>query len=196
MITLSSFIAIFLTGIALSMDANSVSIVYGMQNRPFKWRNVLIPSACFGLAQGIMPCFGWLGGKLISEYVQAIDHWIAFGLLLIVGGKFIWDSRKDEGDEEPAAITSFWPLLLASFATSIDALVVGVSINLAGDPLIFSTIVIAIVTFVCTLICSLIGSKLGEKLGDKFGNKLLVIGGIVLIGIGVKILLQDTVFAN
>lgn len=194
MITFSSFIAILLMGVALSMDANSVSIVYGMMNRPFKWKNVLVPSACFGVAQAVMPCMGWLGGELVQAYVSAIDHWIAFGLLLAVGVKFIVDSQNDD-DESPSHILRLGPLLLASFATSIDACVVGVSINLAGDPLVFSAVVIGIVTFLASAAFSLIGSKIGEKLGHKFGKKLLIVGGVVLIGIGAKILISDLFFS-
>ena len=192
-ISISSFISLVFLGIALSMDASAVSIVYGTQNKPFSWKTVLIPSACFALAQAVMPCIGWLGGELVADFVKSVDHWIAFILLLIIGTKFILDSRK-ESDAENVSVIKFWPLLLASLATSIDACVVGVTINFAHDPLLLSIVIIGVMTFIDTMIASLAGAKLGEKLGDKLGNKLLIVGGVVLILLGTKILISDLFF--
>ena len=141
-----------------------------------------------------MPCIGWVGGELVAEFVKSVDHWIAFILLLIIGTKFILDARKTNEDE-PEGITNFWPLFLASLATSIDACVVGVTLNFAHDPLLLSIVMIGIITFIDTFVASLVGSKLGEKLGDKLGNKLLIVGGIVLIGLGTKILISDLFFS-
>lgn len=194
MVSISSFISLIFLGIALSMDASAVSIVYGIRNKPFSWKTVILPSLCFALAQAIMPCIGWVGGELVAEFVKSVDHWIAFILLLIIGTKFILDARKTNEDE-PEGITTFWPLFLASLATSIDACVVGVTLNFAHDPLLLSIVMIGIITFIDTFVASLVGSKLGEKLGDKLGNKLLIVGGIVLIGLGAKILISDLYFS-
>ena len=175
------------------MDASAVSIVYGSQNKPFSWKTVFIPSACFAFAQALMPCIGWLGGELVADFVRSVDHWIAFVLLLIIGIKFIMDARKED-EHAPVSVTKFWPLFLASLATSIDACVVGITINFAHDPLLISVMMIGIVTFVNTVMASLLGAKLGEKLGDKFGPKLLIVGGVVLILLGTKILVSDLFF--
>lgn len=178
-------ISYILMGFALAADASSVSLVYGSRFNPFKWRYAVIPSLAFGLAQGIMPVIGWAGGELVAEFIAAIDHWVAFVILVIVGGKFIWDSRH-ESEVEVKDVLKPLPIFLAAFATSIDACAVGFSLSLSGNPIVLPACIIALVTFLCCLICCRIGAKLGEK----FGPKLLLIGGLVLIGIGIKILCE------
>ena len=182
---MSVIISYVLMGFALAADASSVSLVYGSRFNPFKWRYALIPSLAFGLAQGIMPVIGWFGGELVAQFIEAIDHWVAFVILVIVGGKFIYDSRE-ESDVEVKDVLKPLPIFLAAFATSIDACAVGFTLSLNGDPIVLPACIIALVTFLCCLICC----RLGAKIGEKFGSKLLVMGGLVLIGIGIKILLE------
>lgn len=178
--------AYFLLGLALATDASSVSLVYGSRFTPFKWRYAVVPSLAFGIAQGIMPVIGWFGGAVIAQFIEAIGHWVAFVILMIIGGKFIWDS-KHESEVEVKDVLQPLPIFLAAFATSIDACAVGFSLSLNGNPIILPAIVIATVTFLCCIICCRIGAKLGEK----FGPKLLLVGGLVLIGIGIKILWEQ-----
>lgn len=175
----------FLIGLALSADASSVSLVYGGSFRPFKWRYAAVPALAFGVAQAVMPAIGWCGGELVARFVETFGHWIAFGILIVVGGKFILDSRH-ETETEVKDVLKPWPIIIAAFATSIDACAVGFSLALDGAPIVIPALIFGIVTFVCSLVCCKIGSKLGEK----FGPKLLLIGGIVLILIGVKILVE------
>lgn len=183
---IAAFISSVLTGFALAADASSVSLVYGSKFKPFKWRHAATPALAFGLAQGIMPAIGWLGGELVERIVERFGPWIAFFILLVIGIKFILDSRKDEAIETKD-ILKFVPLLLTAFATSIDACAVGFSLALAGEPIVFAAIIFAVVTFFCSLFACWIGAKLGEK----FGPKLLLIGGIILILIGCRILIHS-----
>ncbi len=172
-------------GFALAADASSVSLVYGGRFKPFKWRYAAIPAAAFGFAQAVMPAIGWGSGELIYRFVQAWGHWIAFVILLIVGGKFILDSRH-ENDAEVKSILKPLPIFLSAFATSIDACAVGFTLAMEEQPILVPALIFGVVTFMCSMICCYIGAKIGEKLGPR----LLLIGGIVLILIGIKILIS------
>lgn len=185
MISFSALFSYILIGLALAADASSVSLVYGGSFKPFKWRYAAVPALAFGVAQAVMPAIGWGGGELIYRFVDTFGHWIAFAILLIVGGKFILDSRH-ENDAVAKDVLKPWPIIVAAFATSIDACAVGFSLALDSAPILIPALIFGVVTFLCSMLCCKIGSKLGEK----FGPKLLLIGGIVLILIGVKILLE------
>ena len=179
------YLSYILVGLALAADASSVSIVYGLKNQPFRWTKAFIPAICFGVAQGVMPALGWWGGTWISQWLERWNHWIAFGILLIIGIKFIYDSRHEAEVKDDVLMHPLLLLLLA-IATSIDAFAVGFSMSLTQKPILVPALIYGVVTMICSLVCSRIGAKVGEK----FGTKLLVIGGIILIGIGIKILLE------
>ena len=187
--TVSQIITYILTGFALAADASSVSIVYGSKFVPFKWRYALMPAIAFGVAQAVMPAIGWFGGDLIASYIETIDHWVAFGILLVVGINFIRESRHDVEVKTENFIKPL-PLFMAALATSIDACAVGFSLSLSGNPILIPAIIFGVVTFLCSMICCRIGAKLGEK----FGPKLMCVGGIILIGIGTKILIEHLFF--
>ena len=182
---LSAFVAYILMGFALAADASSVSLVFGAGLKPFKIKYALIPALAFGFAQGLMPALGWLGGELIAEFIRSVDHWIAFIILIIVGIKFIYDSRKDEEVDIQKMIHPV-AVFLSAIATSIDAFAVGFTLAMTEQPIVLPASIFALVTFLCSLSCCYIGQKLGQK----FGPKLLIIGGIILILIGVKILVE------
>ena len=186
--SISALISYILMGFALAADASSVSLVYGASFRPFKWRYAAIPALAFGFAQAVMPAIGWVGGGLIASFIETIDHWVAFIILPVVGGKFIIDSRH-ENDAEAKDVLKPWPIFLAAFATSIDACAVGFSLALQDAPILVPALIFGIITFGCSILCCRIGAKLGEK----FGPKLLLIGGIILILIGIKILLEHLI---
>ncbi len=175
----------FLLGLALAADASSVSLVYGAKQQPFSWRKSFFPAFSFGLAQFVMPAVGWYGGALLSSFIEAVDHWIAFGILLAVGIKFIWDSRRPQDEAQPSGVSGA-ALFLAAFATSIDACAVGFGLRCADQPIWMPAAVIGVTTFGCSMIAHWFGSRLGAK----FGPKLLIVGGIILIAIGTKILLE------
>ena len=175
----------FLLGLALAADASSVSLVYGAKQQPFSWRKSFLPAFSFGLAQFVMPVAGWFGGALLSSFIEAVDHWIAFGILLIVGAKFIWDSRRPQDETQPSGVSGA-ALFFAAFATSIDACAVGFGLRCADQPIWLPSAVIGVTTFGCSMIAHWLGSRLGAK----FGPKLLIVGGFILIAIGTKILLE------
>ena len=190
-------IEIFLTGVGLSMDAFAVSICRGLQmRRKVNWRHLLIIAAFFGGFQALMPAIGYLLGSQFKDYIVAVDHWIAFGLLAFIGGKMVFDVigdiRKERGgcpcceqkaEEERLDVKN---IALMAVATSIDALAIGITFAFLEVNLLLAVAVIGITTF---LLCAL-GVLVGHKFGARFKNKASLAGGIVLILIGAKILLE------
>ena len=179
---------------ALAMDALAVSVSSGMLMQKNPVRQGLKMAGTFGVFQGVMPLLGYTVALTFADKIRAVDHWVAFILLVFVGGKSLWGAFHD-GDEEPVDPTGLKNLLLMAVATSIDALAVGASFSmmaktgvlaLAGGSLI-ACAVIAAVTFV---IC-LFGVWIGRRAGDVLGRRAEIVGGIVLILIGLKILLED-----
>jgi putative Mn2+ efflux pump MntP len=164
-----------------------------------KMRQNLRIAGSFGLFQGIMPLLGYAVANTFSDKFEAIDHWIAFGLLGFVGGKMLWEALRG-GEDIPSGDLSSWrSVMLMSVATSIDALAVGASFAVMPHEGILAlragyllcAAIIAVVTFVLCFG----GVILGCRFGNLFGNKAEIAGGVVLIGIGIKILLEHTIFA-
>jgi putative Mn2+ efflux pump MntP len=184
-----SFITIIILAVGLGVDAFSVAIGIGATNDKKSWAPVLRLAAAFGIFQFIMPIIGWLAGLTVVEIIASFDHWIAFSLLTLVGGKMIWEGFEKESDEEKADQTRGWPLLLLSIATSIDALAVGFSFSVLKNPILFPALIIGIICFVMTTV----GMIFGKALAKIFGKKVEIFGGIVLIAIGVKILIDHLV---
>ena len=184
-----SFITIIILAVGLGVDAFSVDIGIGASNDKKSWAPVLRLAAAFGIFQFIMPIIGWLAGLTVVEIIASFDHWIAFSLLTLVGGKMIWEGFEKESDEEKADQTRGWPLLLLSIATSIDALAVGFSFSVLKNPILFPALIIGIICFVMTTV----GMIFGKALAKIFGKKVEIFGGIVLIAIGVKILIDHLV---
>ncbi|MEI7637460.1 MAG: manganese efflux pump MntP family protein [Syntrophus sp. (in: bacteria)] len=179
-----SFISILVIAIGLGMDAFSVAISIGAVNRKVSFARVLRLSTSFGLFQFFMPLAGWLGGMTVADYIAGYDHWIAFMLLIYVGGKMIHESFQHEEKVHPNDPTKGLTLLILSVATSIDALAVGLSLAFLKMPILYPSMIIGVVAFIMTAL----GMLFGEKLGKICGKRVEVIGGIILIGIGVKIL--------
>lgn len=176
-----------LLALGLSMDAVAVSICAGLA-RPGErfWRAMRMPLA-FGFFQALMPLLGWLGGQTFVERIAAWDHWIAFALLAGIGGKMLWEAWRGE-DECPAGGDPFaWGrLLVLSVATSIDALAAGLSIALIG---LHVGVTVAIIGATTALLC-LPAVRLGGRLGERWASRAEVVGGLVLIAIGVRILVE------
>jgi len=180
-----------LIALALSMDAFSVAS--GVCVSKLSLAHALRASLSFGLFQFAMPVAGWLLGETFRAYIQGLDHWIAFGLLAIVGGRMVAEAI---GRREPAAcpddekgktdIRDPKTLLVLSVATSIDALAVGLSYSVVGTPILEPAAVIGIVTFV---VC-LVGTEFGKRIGARFERWASLAGGLVLIGIGARILIE------
>ena len=192
------FIEIFLTGVGLSMDAFAVSICRGLQmRRSVNWKHLLIIAAFFGGFQALMPAIGYLLGSQFKDYIVAIDHWIAFALLAFIGGKMVYDVICDIREEKDGCEScsceekteerlDIRQLALMAVATSIDALAVGITFAFLEVNLLLAVAVIGITTFA---LCAL-GVVVGHKFGSRFKNKASLAGGIVLILIGAKILLE------
>ena len=190
-----SFITLFLTGVSLSMDAFAVSICRGLQMRArVNIKHLLIIAAFFGGFQALMPAIGYLLGSQFKDYIVSVDHWIAFGLLAVIGGKMIWDviAESREGEEDCPCCGDAQESLdvrqiaLMAVATSIDALAVGITFAFLEVNLLLAVAVIGITTFA---LCAL-GVVVGHKFGARFKNKATLAGGIALILIGTKILLE------
>ncbi len=181
-----SLITIFFLAVGLGIDAFSVAIGIGAANSKKSWTPVLRLSLAFGLFQFVMPLVGWLAGSTVVDMIHGFDHWIAFTLLAAIGGKMIWEGLEKENDEEKADQTRGWPLFLLSIATSIDALAVGFSFSLLKAPILFPAAIIGVICFVMTAV----GMIFGKGLARVFGKKVGILGGLVLIAIGVKILME------
>lgn len=178
-------IEISLIGLGLSMDAFAVSICKGLSMNKLNKKNALIIALYFGIFQAIMPLIGYTLGSSFYGVLEAIDHWIAFLLLASIGGNMIKESIFPS-ETAINANTNFKTMLLLAVATSIDALAIGIAFALLDINIFASITIIGIITF----IISFLGVKIGNKFGDKFSGKAELIGGIILILIGLKILLE------
>jgi len=179
------FLDLFFTATALSMDAFAVALLKGLTLR--KARHILTIALFFGGFQALMPFLGWLLGQQWEQVVVAYDHWIAFVLLSLIGGKMIVESLKEDGDSGGSTDTlRFLELLLLSVATSIDALAVGVTFAFLRVDILSAVALIGVTTFTF----SASGVVLGRRVGEKMRKKAGIFGGAALILIGVKILVE------
>lgn len=182
---------IILLAIALAMDCFTVSIVSGVIVRRRLWRMIIQMAFLFGLFQALMPLIGWLATNHFSEHLEAVDHWIAFGLLAFIGGKMIRESFDDE-EEQHFNPQNLNTQLLLAVATSIDALAIGISFACIGysslSQISLPLIVIGVVSFLFSVIGNLLGVRFGKSIARRLKPELL--GGIILIVIGIKILLS------
>ncbi len=179
-----SIIELVLIAIGLSMDAFAVSICKGLSLGKIKFKHMVIAGLWFGGFQGLMPAIGYFVGSMFADKIVAIDHWIAFILLLIIGGSMIKESFEEEECVDDSMKAK--DMLLLAIATSIDALAVGVSLAFMKVSILKSVLCIGIITFVF----SAIGVKIGSIFGTRYKSKAELAGGIVLVLIGVKILLE------
>jgi len=184
-----SLLVILGIAIGLAMDAFAVSIATSISLGRVTGRQLFRFSWHFGLFQAVMPFLGWLAGQSFAVYIMAWDHWVAFALLMCVGGKAIYAALRMEDPENPIKRgdpTRGMSLVIFSVATSIDALAVGLSFAMLEVTIWYPCIVIGIVAAAFTLV----GMLLGGKLGIRFGKRIEVLGGLILVGIGLKILIQ------
>lgn len=182
-----TFFELFLIGIGLSMDAFAVSICKGLSMQKIDKKYTLCIGLFFGGFQALMPLTGYLLGNQFSGYIERFDHWIAFVLLALIGFNMIKESREEEEEEEkPYAGINFKELLILAVATSIDALAVGISFSFLQIDIAAAALIIGCTTFVL----SLVGVVVGNRFGARFEKPSQIAGGIVLIAIGLKILLE------
>lgn len=184
---MENFIFILLIALSLALDAFAVSVSSGISVPGFGWKQALQMAGYFGFFQFAMPLAGFFLGSSVSQYIEAVDHWIAFALLALIGGKMAIEALRRDCSVAPAATTLTQKrLVVLAVATSIDALAVGVSMAFMDVPVLASSLLIGLVAFVLTVI----GGMLGRRLGCLFQKRAELLGGLVLIGIGCKILFE------
>ena len=181
-------LGVLLIGIGLAMDAFAISICKGLSIKKLSIKKVLIISIYFGIFQAGMPLIGFLLGKSFENMVTAIDHWIAFTLLALIGINMIREVFKE--DEKVDDDISFKTMVILAIATSIDALAVGITFAFLKTSILLSILIIGVVTF----IISAFGVVIGNKFGDRFEKKAQILGGVILIGMGIKILIEHLFF--
>ena len=181
-------LSILLLGFAMSTDAFAAAIGKGAGMTRPRLSQALRAGLIFGVIEGITPVLGWLLGKGASRYIEAWDHWVAFGLLLVLGLHMIWNGLKPESDEpvDAAKRHGFVALALTGLSTSIDALAVGVGLAFVDVPIAEVAVVIGL----CTFSMVTLGIMLGRVLGAMVGKRAEVIGGVILIGVGAVILYE------
>ena len=173
-----------LIAVGVSADAFAVSLGKGLHMRTLNLRNAIIIALTFGLFQAVMPFLGWLLGTQVAQFIYQVDHWIAFGLLAVVGGKMLWEAFHESDDEKDSDTIRVRELIVLAVATSIDALAVGISFAFLEVDIVPAVILIG----VTTAVLSFIGVLIGHRAGIRFKKPAEIAGGLVLIAIGVKIL--------
>lgn len=179
------FISILLIALGLAADCFAVSLSASIANRNHSSLQIAKVSFSFGFFQALMLALGWLAGKTIVEFISSFDHWVAFGLLVFVGGKMLWESFHEK-DEKPVDISRGLLLLTLSIATSLDSLAVGLAFAFDDINLWLAAPTVGITS----LVISAIGFIIGTKVGQVFGKRAEVLGGLILIGIGIRILVE------
>jgi len=182
-------ITLILIAVGLSMDSFAVSVTNGLTIRNLNVKRILTISFFLAFFQSLMPLIGWFAGIGIEKYIKEFDHWIAFLLLLLIGGKMIYEGLQ-KNDSEKDTELKILTLIGQSFATSIDAFAVGISFAFLNLSIITPVLLIGLVTF----LASILGLQLGKYFGKRIGKSVEIFGGIVLIGIGVKILIEHLYF--
>ena len=183
-------ITIIVIAVGLAMDAFVVSIVSGAAYKQLHVKHALRMALFFGAFQAFMPLIGSLAGLSLKDYIADYDHWVAFALLAAVGGKMIYESFKIRPIGENPDPSNVFVLLVLSIATSIDALAIGITLSLIISSIAVAVIIIGLITFVL----SYTGVLIGKKFGHFFENRIEALGGLVLIGIGIKILCEHLLF--
>ena len=179
---------VFLIALALSMDAFAVAVGKGLTWMPWTLKKALIVGLWFGTFQAIMPAIGYYAGALFAGKIEAISHWVAFGLLALIGGKMVFEGLKKDKDEQPAnekrlGVKEMFPLAVA---TSIDALAAGVAFSMQSISIAPAVLLIGLTT--CVL--SAAGTKIGQLFGSRYQSIAEVLGGVILILMGLKSLLE------
>jgi putative Mn2+ efflux pump MntP len=182
----TDIISILFIALGLSADCFAVAVSSSIALKTLSRVQILRASLSFGIFQALMPALGWLAGRTIVEFISGFDHWLAFLLLAGIGGKMIWESfRSDDDDKEKGDVTRGFLLLTLSVATSIDAFAVGLSFAFLEVNIALASGTIGIIAFIITTVGFLIGKKAGKLIGERAE----LVGGIVLIVIGIRVLL-------
>ena len=181
-------ISILLIAVGLAMDAFAVSICKGLAMKEPDLKSMVIVGIWFGGFQALMPVIGYFLGRSMYDLISDYDHWIAFGLLALIGLNMIKSSFSNKEEEEQTADLSVATMLFLAVATSIDALVIGITLAMDGSDIISSVLIIGVITF----LISAVGVKIGARVGSILGKRAELFGGLILIVIGIKIVLEHT----
>ena len=182
-----TFLPLLLIALGVSADAFAVALTKGLHMRRFNLRHAVIIAFTFGLFQAVMPLVGWLLGTQFARYITEFDHWVAFGLLLLVGGKMLWEAfSAHEDTERDFDRLDVRQLIVLAVATSIDALAVGITFAFVEVSIGWAVALIG----VTTAVLAFVGVVVGRRVGARFGKPAEIVGGVVLILIGTRILLQ------
>ena len=182
---LSDFISVLLIGVGLSADCFAVALSVGAAGKRFSSRDMLKVALAFGIFQMVMPMLGWLLGETIVSFIERYDHWVAFALLAFIGGKMIIEFIRNDSRPNSVDISKWGTLAMLAIATSIDALAVGLSFAILKINIIVASGIIGVVAFTV----SAFSFWLGRKVSAMVGRWALLVGGIILIGIGLRIIL-------
>lgn len=179
---------LILISVGLAMDAFSVSVCKGLSMKKLYLKGGVITALFFGVFQGVMPVIGYFLGSRFANVISSFSHWVSFGLLAFIGGKMIWEALHDDEDDEGGREyrLDLKELTMLAIATSIDALAVGIVFAAEKTDLFFSVTMIGVITFAL----SLLGVFIGHRFGSKYEKKAEIAGGIILILIGLKLLLE------
>ena len=178
-----------LIGVGLSMDAFAVALCKGLSMRRVNYAHAAVIALFFGVFQAVMPLIGWVLGTQFARYITSVDHWIAFALLGYIGGKMLWDALHEAPETAPCAgegRLDLKELLMLAVATSIDALAVGITFAFLQVSILPAVATIGLITFAL----SFAGVVVGNRFGTRFQKKAEIAGGVVLVLIGLKILLE------
>ena len=188
--TITQFITFLLIGIGLSFDSFAISVSCGLMKKEIKFKQAALVAGSLAFFQALFPVIGWFLGTKINSVIASVDHWIAFGLLSLIGVRMIIEGVKPEGILKRFNPFNLRVLIGLSVATSIDALVVGLSFGFLDVPILFPMIVIGGVTF----IASMLGMLFGKNVPAKRSHQSLILGGIILTAMGVKIIAEHLWF--
>jgi putative Mn2+ efflux pump MntP len=186
--SITHFITFLFIGIGLSFDSFAVSVSCGLMKQEIRFKQAVPIALSLAFFQAAFPVIGWFAGKKLHTLISSVDHWIAFGLLAIIGIKMIMEGTKPNG-----TLQNFNPfrkrvIVSLSIATSIDALVVGLSFGFLEVHILFPVLIIGTITF----IASMLGMLFGKNIPAKRSKQSLILGGIILFGMGIKIMIEQT----
>ncbi|MDD6651699.1 MAG: manganese efflux pump MntP family protein [Eggerthellales bacterium] len=191
------FVELVLLGVSLAMDAFAVSVCKGLGMKKVNYVHAFVIALFFGGFQALMPAIGWFLGAQLQSFIEPVDHWVAFILLAFIGGKMLWDGIRGDGEEEESCETckdseklDIPELFMLAIATSIDALAVGITFAFLKVNVVVAVTIIGVVT----AIISFAGVAIGNKFGSKYERPSTIAGGVVLILIGLKILVEHLFF--
>ena len=184
-------IEILLISIGLAMDAFAVSVCKGLAMKKMSWKKAIIIGLYFGIFQAVMPVIGYFLGTTFERFITNVDHWIAFILLVGIGINMVKEAFNKESENRNDNV-DMKTMLVLSIATSIDALAIGITFACLKIHIVMPVITIGLITF----IISVIGVKIGNRFGDKYGKKAEIMGGVILILLGIKILLEHLGIIN